>query len=157
MQKITTFLSYPNQAEEAVTLYTKIFPDSTVNSISRYGENMPLPAGTAMVIEFTLNGQPFRAMNGGEWFQFSNGISLSVDCQNQVEVDHYWDKLSEGGEPGPCGWLTDRFGVSWQIVPNVLGRLMTSGTPEQSKRVTAAMMKMGKLEIGVLEAAFAGE
>ena len=157
MQKITTFLTFNNQAEEAATMYTSIFRDSAINTVNRYGEGAPVPAGTAMSVTFQLFGQAFFALNGGPHFTFSEGISLFVDCETQEEVDTYWEKLSEGGgTPGPCGWLKDKFGVSWQIVPSALGRMLGDKDPEKSKRVMQAMLKMSKLDIKTLEEAYAG-
>lgn len=153
MQKITTFLTFDNQAEEAANLYTSIFKNSAIERISRYGEGAPAPAGSVMTITFRLDGQAFTALNGGPSFKFAEGISLFVNCETQEEVDLYWDKLSEGGEKGPCGWLKDKFGVSWQIVPSALGRLLADKDPEKAKRVMQAMMKMGKLDIKTLEEA----
>ena len=156
MQKITTFLTFNDQAEAAVNFYTAVFPGSKINQIVRYSKGAPLPEGTVMTAMFELNGQAFAALNGGPHFTFSNGISLFVNCETQAEVDELWNKLTEGGEPGPCGWLKDRFGVSWQIIPTALGRLMHDPDPEKSRRVMAAMMQMSKIEIAELEDAYAG-
>ncbi|MVM36399.1 VOC family protein [Spirosoma sp. HMF3257] len=153
MQTITTFLTFNDQAEEAATLYTSLFKNSKIGRISRYGEGAPVPAGSVMSVTFQLDGQEFYALNGGPHFTFANGISLFVNCETQEEVDTYWEKLSEGGEKGPCGWLKDKFGVSWQIVPSALGRLLGDKDPQKSKRVMEAMMKMSKLEIKTLEEA----
>jgi predicted 3-demethylubiquinone-9 3-methyltransferase (glyoxalase superfamily) len=155
MQKITTFLMFNNQAEEAVNLYVSIFKDSEIVSISHYGEGGPMPAGRAMGIEFRLAGQPFSAFNGGPHFSFSEGISLFVSCETQDEVDELWEKLSEGGEPGQCGWLTDRFGVSWQIIPTVLGQLLQDSNPRKAQNVMDAMLQMSKIDIAGLEHAYA--
>lgn len=151
MQKITTFLTFNDQAEEAANLYTSVFKNSKISNISRYGEGAPAPAGSVMTVTFQLDGQNFVALNGGSHFTFSEGISLFVNCENQEEVDYFWKKLSEGGEPGPCGWLKDKFGVSWQIVPSVLNKLLQDKDPEKAKRVMQAMMKMSKLDIATLE------
>lgn len=152
MQKITTFLWFDNQAEEAANFYVSIFPDSKILNASRYGEGAPMPKGTVMVVSFELAGQQFQALNGGPHFKFTPAISLSVACADQKEIDHYWDKLtSNGGKPSRCGWLEDKFGLSWQIVPKGLGELMSSGEPGKSKRVMAALMKMDKLEIEKLQ------
>ena len=124
MQKITTFLAYDNQAEEAVDLYVSLFPNSRVLGKSYYQEGSPMPAGLLMTVQFVLAGQEYIALNGGPHFKFTDGISLSVACESQEEVDFLWEKLSEGGEPGPCGWLKDRFGLSWQITPIVLGQML---------------------------------
>lgn len=157
MQKITTFLTFDDQAEEAVKLYTSVFKNSKIRSISRYGDEGPGPAGQVMVVEFELEGQEFTALNGGPSFQFAEGISLMVNCDTQREVDELWEKLSDGGEKQPCGWLRDRFGVSWQIVPRVLGELMSDEDPEKAKRVMNAMLQMGKLDIAALEKAYEGQ
>jgi predicted 3-demethylubiquinone-9 3-methyltransferase (glyoxalase superfamily) len=149
MQKITTFLTYNGQAEEAVNLYTSIFKNSKIVSTSR-------PAGTFMSAVFELEGQTFYALNGGPYFTFSYGISLFVNCTTQAEVDEYWEKLSEGGEKSQCGWLKDKFGVSWQIVPQVLGEMLGDKDPEKSKRVMQAMCKMHKLDIKTLTDAYDG-
>jgi predicted 3-demethylubiquinone-9 3-methyltransferase (glyoxalase superfamily) len=142
--------------EEAVELYTSIFPDSRVTSTSRYGDAGPGPKGSLMTATFELAGQEFVALNGGPSFTFSQGTSLYVDCETQEEVDELWERLSEGGEPGPCGWLTDRFGVSWQIVPRVLPELLADEDPVRSQRVMEAMLEMGKIEIEGLERAARG-
>lgn len=148
MQKITTFLTYNDQAEEAATLYTAIFKDSKIMRVTRSG-----PAGPVMSVVFQLDGQEFYALNGGTHFTFSPGISLFVHCDTQAELDEYWEKLSEGGAKGQCGWLTDKFGVSWQIVPSRLGELLGNKDPEKAKRAMQAMLKMTKLDIAALEAA----
>lgn len=157
MQKITTFLTFNDQAEEAAALYTSIFNNSKITSISRYGEGAPVPAGTVITVSFVLDGQPFSALNGGPHFTFSEGISLFVHCDTQEEVDGYWEKLTaDGGQPGPCGWLKDKFGVSWQIIPAALGRLLQRKDPGQAQRVMQAMMSMSKIDIATLERAAAG-
>ncbi|GAB3708439.1 VOC family protein [Spirosoma flavus] len=157
MQKITTFLTFNDQAEEAATLYTSLFKNASIKNVSRYGEGAPAPAGTAMVVEFQIDGQEYKALNGGPHFKFSEGISLYVNCDTQEEVDTYWETLSEGGEKGPCGWLKDKFGVSWQIVPNLLTKRIQDKDPEKAKRVMQAMMKMSKIDITAIEAAYNGE
>jgi predicted 3-demethylubiquinone-9 3-methyltransferase (glyoxalase superfamily) len=154
MQKITTFLTFDDQAEEAVDFYTSIFPNSRVVSTKRYGEAGPGPKGSLMTASFELAGQEFMALNGGPSFAFAQGISLFVSCETQEEVDEYWEKLSEGGEEGPCGWLTDKFGVSWQIVPRVLGEMLGDDDPEKSARVMNAMLQMSKIEIEGLRRAY---
>ena len=156
MQKITTFLTYNGTAEEAVNLYTSIFKNSKIIGTSRYGEGAPAPAGTFMSAVFELEGQTFYALNGGPSFTFSYGISLFVNCNTQAEVDYYWEKLSEGGEKSQCGWLKDKFGVSWQIVPEVLGGMLNDKDPEKSKRVMQAMCAMHKLDIKTLTDAYGG-
>lgn len=153
MQKITTFLWFDNNAEEAVNFYTSIFKNSRIKSTNRYGEGAPMPAGTVMTVTFELEGQEYIALNGGPLFKFSEAISLMVHCDSQAEVDEFWEKLSAGGQPGPCGWLKDKFGLSWQVVPNVLGKLLSSGDAAKRKRVMQAMMKMSKLNIRQLEEA----
>jgi predicted 3-demethylubiquinone-9 3-methyltransferase (glyoxalase superfamily) len=155
MQKITTFLWYDDQAEEAVAFYTSLFDDSRVVSVQRSGENGPGTPGSALVVEFELDGLRFLALNGGPQFTFTEAMSLSVDCGSQEEVDRLWAALSgNGGEEGPCGWLKDRFGVSWQIVPRTLPELLADPDPAKSGRVMAAMMGMKKIEIqGLLDAA----
>lgn len=154
MQKITTFLTFDHQAEEAVDFYTSIFEDSRIVSTRRYGEAGPGPEGSLMTASFELAGQPFMALNGGPSFSFAQGISLFVDCETQEEVDELWEKLSEGGEKGPCGWLTDKFGVSWQIIPRALGEMLSDSDPEKSQRVMTAMLQMGKIEIDGLRQAY---
>jgi len=146
-KKITTFLTYDDRAEEAVEFYTSIFDDSRIVSTTRYGAAGPGPEGSLMTATFELAGQGFMALNGGSSFGFAQGISLFVDCENQEEVDELWEKLSDGGEKGPCGWLTDRFGVSWQIIPRALGELLNDEDPEKAKRVMQAMLQMSKIEI----------
>lgn len=153
MQRITTFLTFNNQAEEAVNLYVSIFPNSRILSINRYGEGAPIPAGTVMSATFELDGQQFTALNGGPHFTFSDGISLFVSCQTQEEVDELWAKLSAGGSPGPCGWLKDKFGVSWQIIPTVLGELLGDPDPAKAQRVMQAMLQMSKIDIATLRQA----
>ena len=154
MQKITTFLWYDDQAEQAVAHYSSIFDDSRVVSVQRNGDNGPGKPGSVLVIEFELAGQRFLALNGGPQFTFNEAMSLSVDCGSQEEVDTLWAKLTaDGGEPGPCGWLRDRFGVSWQIVPRELPELLADPDPVKSQRVMQAMMGMKKIEIqGLLDA-----
>jgi predicted 3-demethylubiquinone-9 3-methyltransferase (glyoxalase superfamily) len=155
-KKITTFLTVDDRAEEAVDFYTGIFANSKVTSTSRYGKAGPGPEGSLMTATFELAGQEFMALNGGPSFTFSQGISLFVDCETQDEVDELWEKLSDGGEPGPCGWLTDKFGVSWQIIPRALGELLGDPDPEKAQRVMQAMLQMGKIEIEGLREAYEG-
>jgi predicted 3-demethylubiquinone-9 3-methyltransferase (glyoxalase superfamily) len=152
MQKITTFLTFNDQAEAAVNLYTSLFQDSAILRTTRYSEGAYLPAGTVMSIEFELAGQKYIALNGGPSFTFTTGISLAVSCESQVEIDGLWDKLTaNGGEPGDCGWLKDPFGVSWQITPANLGQLLSTNDPERMKRKMTAMMQMHKFDIATLE------
>jgi predicted 3-demethylubiquinone-9 3-methyltransferase (glyoxalase superfamily) len=146
-KKITTFLTFDGRAEEAVDFYTSVFDGSKVLGKSHYGEAGPGPAGSMMSATFELAGQEFVALNGGPSFTFSQGISLFVDCETQDEVDELWEALSEGGEKGPCGWLTDKFGVSWQIIPRTLGELLNDDDPEKAQRVMNAMLQMSKIEI----------
>jgi predicted 3-demethylubiquinone-9 3-methyltransferase (glyoxalase superfamily) len=154
MQKITPFLWFDGKAEEAMNFYTSIFKNSKVVNIMRYGEAGPGPKGTVMVATFQLDGQEFTALNGGPMFTFSPAISFFVNCETQEEVDELWEKLSEGGEKQRCGWLKDRYGVSWQIVPTVLGKLLQDKDPEKSKRVMNAMLQMNKIDIKSLKQAY---
>jgi predicted 3-demethylubiquinone-9 3-methyltransferase (glyoxalase superfamily) len=154
MQKITPFLWFDSQAEEAAKFYTSIFKNSKIVSIARYGENTPGTPGLVMTVSFTLDGEEFVALNGGPVFAFTPAISFYVHCQTQEEVDNFWEKLSEGGETSMCGWLKDKFGVSWQIVPTILGELMGDKDPVKANRVTQAMLKMTKIEIAKLKEAY---
>ncbi|WP_406873993.1 VOC family protein [Aminobacter sp. P9b] len=156
MQKITPFLWFDNQAEEAVNFYISVFRNAKVGKVTRYGEAGPGPAGTVMVAEFELEGMRFTALNGGPMFKFTEAISMVVDCKDQAEVDHFWDRLSEGGQPGQCGWLKDRFGLSWQIVPEALPRLLGDPDPAKAGRVMQAMLQMTRIEVAKLEKAYAG-
>ena len=155
-KKITTFLTFDGRAEEAVDFYTSIFENSTILSATRHEPGGPRPEGELISATFTLAGQEFMALNGGPSFSFSQGISLYVDCEGQDEVDELWERLTDGGEPGPCGWLTDRFGVAWQIVPRVLGELLADEDRERAGRVMEAMLKMGKIDIAGLRRAYEG-
>lgn len=156
-QKIRPCLWFNTEAEEAANFYVSLFPDSRVLEVSRYGEGGPMPAGTALMVVFELAGQQFQALNGGPEFQFTEAISLSVDCATQDEVDHLWGSLTaDGGEESQCGWLKDRFGLSWQIVPARLGELMSGPDAEASQRTMQAMLQMRKLDIAALERAYAG-
>jgi predicted 3-demethylubiquinone-9 3-methyltransferase (glyoxalase superfamily) len=154
MQKIIPFLWFDNQAEEAVKFYTSIVKNSKIGKTSRYGDAGPGPKGSVMVMEFQLDGQDFSALNGGPVFKFTEAISFLVNCNNQEEVDYYWEKLSQGGEKGQCGWLKDKYGVSWQIVPTILGKLMSDPDAEKAERVTQAILKMTKLDIAELQRAY---
>lgn len=156
MQKITPFLWFDNNAEEAMNFYVSIFKDAEILTVSRYGEGGPGPAGSVMTAEFRLFGQQFVALNGGPSFKFTEAISFVVNCESQEEVDNYWERLSEGGEKSRCGWLKDRFGLSWQVVPTILAELMSEPDPEKSKRVMQAMLKMDKIEVEPLKRAHAG-
>jgi predicted 3-demethylubiquinone-9 3-methyltransferase (glyoxalase superfamily) len=153
MQKITTFLTFNDQAEEAVNFYHSIFKNSKIVSTMRYGEAGPGPKGAVMGVTFQLYGQEFIALNGGAYFTFAPGISLFVNCETQEEIDEFWEKLSAGGEKQPCGWLQDKYGVSWQIVPAILGELLQAKDPERSKNVMNAMLKMHKIDIKTLKQA----
>jgi len=154
MQKITPFLWFDDQAEEAMNFYVSIFKNSKIVSVTRYGEGGPRPKGMVMTATFQLNGQEFMALNGGPEFTFTEAISFFVNCETQQEVDELWEKLSEGGEKGQCGWLKDKYGVSWQIVPSALGELMNDKDPEKSKRVMEAMLQMNKIDIQTLKQAY---
>jgi predicted 3-demethylubiquinone-9 3-methyltransferase (glyoxalase superfamily) len=153
MKKITPFLWYDTQAEEAAKFYVSIFPKSRILKMARYGDAGPGPKGSVMTVEFELAGQRLIALNGGPVFKFTEAISLSVDCKDQKEVDRYWNKLLQGGKESQCGWLKDRYGLSWQIVPTVLVQLLTSPDEKKAKRVMEAMLKMKKLDIATLKAA----
>jgi predicted 3-demethylubiquinone-9 3-methyltransferase (glyoxalase superfamily) len=157
VQKIQTFLWYDNQAEEAAKFYCSIFKNSKVTHVSRYGDAGPGPKGSAMVVAFELDGQTFNALNGGPHFKFTPAISLLVNCEGQKEVDELWDKLVEGGRPSQCGWLEDKYGLSWQIIPKQLGQLMSDPDPVKSKRVMEAMLQMVKIDVAKLERAHRGE
>jgi predicted 3-demethylubiquinone-9 3-methyltransferase (glyoxalase superfamily) len=154
-QKITPFLWFNDNAEEAMNLYVSIFKNSKIVSVSRYGEGGPGPSGTVMSASFQLEGQEFMALNGGPLYHFTEAISLFVNCETQQEVDELWDKLTEGGEPSRCGWLKDKFGLSWQIIPRALGEMLGDPDPEKSGRVMQAMLQMSKIDIKLLEQAYA--
>ena len=154
MQKITPFLWFDGKAEEAVNFYVSIFKNSKVGSITRYGDAGPGPKGTVMIATFQLEGQDFIALNGGPQYTFTPAISLFVDCKTQQEVDDLWNKLSEGGKTDRCGWLRDKYGLSWQIVPSALRELMGDKDPEKSKRVMKAMLQMTKIDIQGLQQAY---
>jgi predicted 3-demethylubiquinone-9 3-methyltransferase (glyoxalase superfamily) len=153
MPEITTCLWFDTESEDAARFYTSVFPNSKITKITTRPDR---PEGTVMTVEFELDGTPFVALDGGPQFSFSEAVSFQVDCQTQADVDAYWAVLSEGGEEGPCGWLKDRFGFSWQIVPTALPRLLKDPDPEKAQRVMAAMMQMKKIEIDELERAAAG-
>jgi predicted 3-demethylubiquinone-9 3-methyltransferase (glyoxalase superfamily) len=153
----TTCLWFDTQAEEAAQFYTSVFAGARMGRVSRYGEAGPRPAGLVMTAEFELNGQKFLALNGGPEFTFTEAVSFQIPCADQDEVDHYWERLTaDGGQPGPCGWLKDRFGLSWQVVPTVLAALLSDPDPEKATRANQAMLSMGKLDIAELERAHAG-
>jgi predicted 3-demethylubiquinone-9 3-methyltransferase (glyoxalase superfamily) len=155
MQRITPWFWFDTQAEEAAQFYTSVFPDSKIVETTHYGSAGPREEGLVLTVTFELYGQTFVALNGGPDFTFNEALSLEVACQTQDEVDFFWERLSEGGEKGPCGWLKDRFGVSWQIVPTRLGELLSDPDREKSQRVMSAMLGMKKLEIAELERAAA--
>ncbi|MGH9449439.1 MAG: VOC family protein [Terriglobia bacterium] len=154
MQKITPFLWFNGRAEEAAEFYTSIFRNSKLGRITRYGDAGPGPKGTVMVAGFQIEGQEFMALNGGPQFTFSAAISFVVNCETQEEIDHFWEKLSEGGEKIECGWLQNKYGASWQIVPTILGELLQSEDAGKSKRAMEAMLKMKKLNINGLKQAY---
>jgi len=153
MQKLTPCLWFDTQGEEAATFYTSVFPNSRILEVTRYGSAGPRAEGTVMTVSFELDGQKFTALNGGPDFTFNEAISFEVSCESQDEVDAYWSTLSEGGEEGPCGWLKDRFGVSWQIIPTILNELVADPDREKSQRVMAAMLQMTKIDIDGLKRA----
>jgi predicted 3-demethylubiquinone-9 3-methyltransferase (glyoxalase superfamily) len=153
MPRITPFLWFDTDAEQAATFYTSIFPNSRTVSISRYGEGMPMPAGTAMTVKMILDGSEVIALNGGPMFKFNEAVSFVVNCETQEEIDYYWSRLGDGGREVQCGWLKDRFGFSWQVVPNCLGELVSSAEPGKSQRVMSALMRMVKLDIKTLREA----
>ncbi len=153
MQKVSPCLWFDGQAEEAMNLYLSLFKNAKMTDVVRWGDTGPGPKGSVLTCAFELDGQEFAALNGGPMYQFTPAISLVVKCETQAEVDHYWNGLLEGGKPNQCGWLTDRFGVSWQIVPTVLPRLLKSTDATKVNRVMSAMMKMIKLDIAVLQQA----
>jgi predicted 3-demethylubiquinone-9 3-methyltransferase (glyoxalase superfamily) len=157
MQKITPFLWFDNQAEEAMNFYASIFKNSKVLSVTRYGEAGPGPKGTVMSATFQLEGQTFYALNGGPLFKFTPAISFFVSCETQQEVDALWAKLSAGGREDRCGWLQDKYGLSWQIIPTALGRMLQDKDPQKSKRVMDAMLKMTKIDIAGLQRAYDGK
>jgi predicted 3-demethylubiquinone-9 3-methyltransferase (glyoxalase superfamily) len=154
MQKITPFLWFNGNAEEAMNFYVSIFKNSKVVSVTRYGAAGPGPKGTVMSATFQLEGQPFYALNGGPQFSFSPAISFFVNCETQKEVDELWDKLSEGGETQQCGWLKDKYGLSWQIIPSALGRMLQDKDPKKSQRVMNAMLQMDRIDIKGLQRAY---
>jgi predicted 3-demethylubiquinone-9 3-methyltransferase (glyoxalase superfamily) len=156
MRKISTCLWFDNQAEEAAEFYTSVFDDSKILSLSRVGEGGPGPAGQAITVEFEIEGRRFMALNGGPANNFTEAVSFVVDCADQEEVDRYWTALTQGGSESMCGWLKDRYGVSWQIVPSVLGSLIAGSDPERSQRAMQAMLGMRKLDIAELQKAYDG-
>jgi predicted 3-demethylubiquinone-9 3-methyltransferase (glyoxalase superfamily) len=157
MQKITPFLWFDSRAEEAMNFYLSVFKNAKALGVTRYGDEGPGPKGTVMTAKFRIEGQEFVALNGGPLFTFSQAISFVVNCLDQAEVDTYWEKLSAGGEQQPCGWLKDRYGVSWQVVPVVLAEMLNDPDPEKSQRVMKAMLRMGRIDIKKLEQAYNNE
>jgi predicted 3-demethylubiquinone-9 3-methyltransferase (glyoxalase superfamily) len=153
MPALTPFLWFDTEAEQAAAFYTSVFPNSRIVEVTHYGSAGPRPEGMVMTVAFELDGQKFIALNGGPEFSFSEAISFVVNCETQQEVDIYWETLSEGGEEGPCGWLKDKFGLSWQVVPNALPRLLTDPDTEKAQRVMAAMLEMKKIDIETLKRA----
>lgn len=158
MQKITPFLWFDNQAEEAANFYVSIFKNSKIGTVARYGESGPGPKGSVMTVAFELDGEKFTALNGGPIFKFTEAISLVVNCEDQEEIDYFWEKLSvDGGKEVECGWLKDKYGLCWQVVPTILGELVQSDDPAKSERVMKALMQMKKLDIARLKQAAEGE
>jgi predicted 3-demethylubiquinone-9 3-methyltransferase (glyoxalase superfamily) len=155
-QKITTFLWFDTHAEEAARFYASIFKNSKVGAITRFSQGSPMPEGTVMTVTFDLAGQEFVALNGGPVYKFTEAISLMVECDDQAELDHYWSKLLEGGMTQACGWLKDKYGLSWQIVPKALLKMLADPDKAKAARVTQAMLQMIKLDVAKLEAAYAG-
>jgi len=153
-KRITPFLWFDTQAEEAANFYVSIFKNSKLGKTMRYGKNAPLPEGTVMTIEFELDGQPFAALNGGPMFKFTEAVSFSIRCDSQEDVDHYWTKLCQGGEESMCGWLKDKFGLSWQVVPTALIDMLGDPDPAKARRVTEAMLQMKKIDIATLKRAY---
>jgi predicted 3-demethylubiquinone-9 3-methyltransferase (glyoxalase superfamily) len=156
MPKLTSCLWFDTEGEDAANFYVSVFPNSRIVNLSRYGDAGPRPAGSVMTVDFELDGRPFMALNGGPEFTFNEAVSFVIDCADQDEVDYYWTKLSEGGEEGPCGWLKDRFGLSWQVVPAALGELASDPDPAKSQAVIKAMLGMRKLVVAELQAAYDG-
>jgi len=157
MQKITPFLWFNTNVEEAIAFYTSIFKDSKVKTVSRYGKSGPGPEGSIMTAQFELNGQEFLALNGGPHFKFTEAISFVVSCKDQEEIDYFWEALSENGEQSQCGWLKDQFGLSWQVVPSEMGTIMGGSNPEGRERAMQAMMHMTKLNVKELQDAYDGK
>ena len=155
MTKLTTCLWFDTEGEEAARFYTSVFPNSRIKNVTHYGSAGPRDEGTVMTVDFELDGMPFVALNGGPDFSFTEAISLQIHCETQEEVDRYWETLADGGEEGPCGWLKDRFGLSWQVVPKLLMELLEDPDKEKAQRVMAAMLQMRKLELEPLRAAAA--
>jgi predicted 3-demethylubiquinone-9 3-methyltransferase (glyoxalase superfamily) len=161
MRKITSCLWFDTEAEEAARFYVSVFPNSKVGTIARFNregkEIHGKDAGSVMTVEFEINGQPFLALNGGPQFKFSEAISFQIHCETQDEIDYFWSKLTEGGTEVQCGWLKDKFGLSWQVVPSMLAKMLSGGSPEQSERVTKAFLQMKKFDIAALDRAYDGK
>jgi predicted 3-demethylubiquinone-9 3-methyltransferase (glyoxalase superfamily) len=155
-RKITPNLWFDTEAEEAASFYASVFENSRIVSVSRFPEGAPRAAGSVMTVEFELDGQQFVGINGGPEFKFSEAVSFQISCETQEEVDHYWERLSEGGSEGPCGWLKDRYGLSWQVTPKGMDELFSDADPQRARRAMEAMLKMSKLDIGALRAAADG-
>ena len=154
MPKLTACLWFNGQAEEAANFYVSIFKNSRITQVSRYGEGTPMPAGSVMVVAFDVENQSFCALNGGPEYKFSEATSFQVPCETQEEIDYYWNRLTEGGQPGPCGWLKDKFGVAWQVFPSVLPKLLSGGgDPAKGKRAMQQMMTMQKIDLAALQSA----
>jgi predicted 3-demethylubiquinone-9 3-methyltransferase (glyoxalase superfamily) len=153
MSKITPCMWFDTEGEEAATFYTSVFKNSRILSVARYGEAGPRPAGSVMIVRFELDGQEFSALNGGPQFTFDEAVSFQVSCDSQAETDYYWDQLTEGGEESQCGWLKDKFGVSWQVVPTEIIELLSDPDPEKAQRATAAVLQMRKLDIAAVQRA----
>lgn len=156
-QKITPCLWFDKNGEEAVKFYTSVFKKSKIITTTRYGKNSPMPEGTVMTVTFKLNGQEFMALNGGPIYKFTEAISLMVNCDTQKEIDYYWEKLSEGGSEIQCGWLKDKYGLSWQVVPSILGKWFKSTNNEKKQRMVQSLWHMKKLDIAALKKAFDGK
>ena len=157
MQKIVTSLWFDTEAEEAANFYCSKFKDSKILNVSHYGSAGPRPEGMVLAVDFQLAGQTFNALNGGPDFKFTEATSLLVHCESQDEVDQYWDALGDGGEPGPCGWIKDKYGLSWQIVPTALDEMLADPDPEKAQRVMKSMLQMGKIEVAELQRAYDGD
>ena len=156
MPKVTPFLWFDTESEPAAELYTSVFPNSRILEVTRYGSAGPREEGLAMTVSFELDGQRVCALNGGSDFKHSEAFSFQIDCDDQDEVDYYWEKLGEGGEHGPCGWLKDKFGLSWQVNPTILGEMVSDRDEQKASRAMAAMLKMSKIDIEALKKAYAG-
>jgi predicted 3-demethylubiquinone-9 3-methyltransferase (glyoxalase superfamily) len=155
-QKIRPCLWFDDQAEEAARFYVSLFPDSEITNITHYGPGAPKPEGTVLTVDFRLDGREFIALNGGPEFPLTEAVSFSIDCGSQAEVDRYWEKLTDGGEPSQCGWLKDRYGLSWQVVPSALIEMLRDEDRDKANRVMQAMLQMSKIDIPTLERAYAG-